>query len=163
MVPKVCLKIPELKLWIRTLSFFLSFCLTYSFATPIPSSLSSVPHWRIFVEHVRTCMSICITCIYVHVFWSTRVCTQMRAVFTKCFRVCVSQTSVNGKFPHGLLHSHLNALFLFSIPLCHPPVRLLSCLTPVFVSSREGIENTTCHKLFGGLSLFLHGRVFIIP
>lgn len=56
--------------------------------------------------------------------------------------------------PHGLPHWHLNALFLFSIPLCHSSARLHSCLTLVFVSSRERIENTTCHGLFAGLSLF---------
>lgn len=60
-----------------------------------------------------------------------------------------------------ILCSHLYAA-QFSIPLSSP-VRLLSCLTRVFVSSSEGIENTTCHRLFGGLSLFLHGRMFIIP
>lgn len=55
------------------------------------------------------------------------------------------------------------SLTFFSIPLCHPPVCLLGCLTLVFVSSRERIENTTCHELFRGLSLVLHGSVFIIP
>lgn len=165
---------------IGALSFCLSFCLTYSFTTPTPSSLSSVLGWRIFMGHVCMRLSVC-TCMSMHhmylcvygAFFRVHKCQICATVLAQCVLVhacmywsvcaCVSQTSVNGKFPHGLLHSHLNALFLFSIPLCHPPVHLLSCLTLVFVSSRERIENTTCHKLFRGLSLFLHGSMFIIP
>lgn len=78
-----------------------------------------------------------------------------------CVAACISHSRVNGKFPDGLTSVLPH---LFSIPLSSPPpVRLFSCLTPVFVSSSEGIENTTCHRLFGGLFLVLHGGMFIIP
>lgn len=62
------------------------------------------------------------------------------------------------KIPH-VLTSVLSLFFPF---LCHPPNRLFSCLTRVFVSSSEEIENTTCRRLFGELSLVLYGRMFII-
>lgn len=104
------------------------------------------------------------TCpLYVDMFWKTDPNTENNLwnkwyVFVGVW-LHVSHSSVNGKFPDGL-SSVLPHFFPF---LCHPPVRFLSCLTPVFVSSREGIENTTCHRLFGGLSLVLHGGMFIIP
>lgn len=81
------------------------------------------------------------------------------AVFTKYILVhgWVSEAEIilrNGKFPIDLLHSHICTLFFPSfIHLCDRPVHHLSCLTLVFLSSRERTENTACHKLFGGLFL----------
>lgn len=114
------------------------------------------------MEHVYACVHLHVQLCHMYlcayfIHWSSLCRVYILAHASSiavCVYACVSQNSLDGKFPRGPLHSHLNALFLFSIPLCHPPVRLLSCLTLVFVSSRERIENTTCHKLFRGPSPF---------
>lgn len=160
MVPEVCLKIPEFKLGIRTLSFFFKLI-------PLPPW----PPLPLFSSKLKNIHAAFLQVfIYPMLLWGLfflEISNVHPNVWTiniliYCADVCVC-VSVNGKFPHDRLHSHLKAVFLFSIPLCHPPVHLCSCLTSVFVSSRERIKNTTCHKLFGEFSLFLLGGVFIIP
>lgn len=70
----------------------------------------------------------------------------------------------DGKFP--FCSSSLSPLRLRSlsfIHLCRPSVHHLSCLTLMSVLSKERSENTACHRLFEGLSLFCSSSVFIIP
>lgn len=71
---------------IRTLSFCLSFCWTYTFATQSPSSLSLVQGWRIFMGHVFACVHLL---VHMHHMYLLYVSTQMCPIFAKYIPMCL--------------------------------------------------------------------------
>lgn len=119
----------------------------------------SQPHFPDACLHLHLCTY---APLYVEIFWKTDPNTLRHLCNIKYVIVCVwLHVCLAPLWMENSTCSHLCALSFFPF-LCHPPVRLLSCLTRVFVSSSEEIENTTCHRLFGELSLVLYGRMFII-